>query len=233
MTSLPIGALFGALLGGTLAHQFGRKRILSIALLTLTVTSLGAALAPNVIILIICRCIMGFAIGMDSPVAFTFIAEISNLKHKGRNVNYWQVVWYVAIVTSALVVTAFFMLGAGAHLWRYAVGFGALIAFVLYILRIKYLHESPTWVINHYSLEKATEFIRKYYHKDIHLEGTLEDDLNSDVTSPHNSWTDLFKPRYIKELSWRLRFQHYKVCSTMVSVYTYLLLQLILLVRIK
>lgn len=51
MTSLPIGALFGALLGGTLAHQFGRKRILSIALLTLTVTSLGAALAPNVIIL--------------------------------------------------------------------------------------------------------------------------------------------------------------------------------------
>ena len=25
---------------------------------------------------------MGFAIGMDSPVAFTFIAEISNLKHK-------------------------------------------------------------------------------------------------------------------------------------------------------
>ena len=54
---------------------------------------------------------MGFAIGMDSPVAFTFIAEISNLKHKGRNVNYWQVVWYVAIVTSVLVVTAFFMLG--------------------------------------------------------------------------------------------------------------------------
>lgn len=200
MTSLPIGALFGALLGGTLAHQFGRKRILSIALLTLTVTSLGAALAPNVIILIICRCIMGFAIGMDSPVAFTFIAEISNLKHKGRNVNYWQVVWYVAIITSALVVIAFFMLGAGAHLWRYAVGFGALIAFVLYILRIKYLHESPTWVINHYSLEKATEFVRKYYHKDIHLEGTLEDDLSSDVTSPHNSWTDLFKPRYIKRI---------------------------------
>ena len=50
MTSLPIGALFGALLGGTLAHQFGRKRILSIALLTLTVTSLGAALAPNVVV---------------------------------------------------------------------------------------------------------------------------------------------------------------------------------------
>ena len=41
MTSLPIGALFGALLGGTLAHQFGRKRILSIALLTLTLSWCG------------------------------------------------------------------------------------------------------------------------------------------------------------------------------------------------
>ncbi|MEJ7343671.1 MFS transporter, partial [Staphylococcus epidermidis] len=32
MTSLPIGALFGAILGGSLAHKFGRKRILSVSL---------------------------------------------------------------------------------------------------------------------------------------------------------------------------------------------------------
>ncbi|PWQ88247.1 MFS transporter, partial [Enterococcus faecium] len=81
-------------------------------------------------------------------VAFTFIAEISNKWQKGRNVNYCQVVWYVAIFISLLVVIAFFMMGTGQHLWRFAVGFGSLIALVLYILRIKYLHESPTWMIN-------------------------------------------------------------------------------------
>ena len=107
MTSLPIGALFGHS-RGSLAHKFGRKRILSVSLLILVITSLGAALAPHLAILLICRFIMGFAIGMDSPVAFTFIAEISNKWQKGRNVNYWQVVWYVAIVASALVVIAFF-----------------------------------------------------------------------------------------------------------------------------
>lgn len=32
---------------------------------------------------------MGFVIGMDSLVVFIFIVEISNLKYKGRNVNYW------------------------------------------------------------------------------------------------------------------------------------------------
>ena len=93
---------------GSLAHKFGRKRILSVSLLILVITSLGAALAPHLAILLICRFIMGFAIGMDSPVAFTFIAEISNKWQKGRNVNYWRVVWYVAIVASALVVIAFF-----------------------------------------------------------------------------------------------------------------------------
>ena len=32
-------------------------------------------------------------------------------------------------------------MGTGEHLWRFAVGFGALIALVLYILRINYLKE--------------------------------------------------------------------------------------------
>ena len=45
-------------------------------------------------------------------------------------------------------------MGTGEHLWRFAVGFGALIALVLYILRINYLKESPTWMINHHSLKK-------------------------------------------------------------------------------
>ena len=198
MTSLPIGALFGAILGGTLAHKFGRKRILSIALLLLTLTSLGAALAPNLVVLLICRLIMGFAIGMDSPVAFTFIAEISNKWQKGRNVNYWQVVWYVAIVISALVVIAFFMMDTGQHLWRFAVGFGSLIALVLYILRIKYLHESPTWMINHHCLEEATEFVRNNYHVDLELEDTDHPFTENDRPKP--SWTQLFKPGYLKRI---------------------------------
>lgn len=198
MTSLPIGALFGAILGGSLAHKFGRKRILSVSLLILVITSLGAALAPHLAILLICRFIMGFAIGMDSPVAFTFIAEISNKWQKGRNVNYWQVVWYVAIVASALVVIAFFLMGTGEHLWRFAVGFGALIALVLYILRINYLKESPTWMINHHSLKEATEYVRNNYDVDLKLEGTGESFSESKSSKP--SGTEIFKPKYLKRI---------------------------------
>ena len=198
MTSLPIGALFGAILGGSLAHKFGRKRILSVSLLILVITSLGASLAPNLFILLTCRFIMGFAIGMDSPVAFTFIAEISNKWQKGRNVNYWQVVWYVAIVVSALVVIAFFVMGTGEHLWRFAVGFGAFIALVLYILRIKYLKESPTWIINHHTLKEATEYVRNNYDVNLKLEGNGTSFSENKSSKP--STTELFKPKYLKRI---------------------------------
>lgn len=56
------------------------------------------------------------------------------------------------------------------------------------------------WVINYYFLEKVIEFIRKYYYKDIYLEGMFEDDLNFDVILLYNFWIDLFKLRYIKRI---------------------------------
>lgn len=200
MTSLPVGALIGAIFGGSLAHRFGRKRILSMSLLILIVTSLGAALSPNIMILLICRFLMGIAIGMDSPVAFTFIAEISNKVQRGRNVNYWQVVWYIAIVTSSFVVIAFFLMGAGETLWRMAVGFGACIALVLYIMRLKYLQESPTWIINHFSLEKATNYIQKHYDVQLKLEERQEE-YQANHYEHQQSYKALLKKPYLKRLT--------------------------------
>ena len=84
MTAMPFGALFGAAIGGFYADKLGRKLILSISLISLIIGSIGAALAPVPSVLLCFRLLMGFAIGMDSPVAFTFVAEISNKKAKGR-----------------------------------------------------------------------------------------------------------------------------------------------------
>ena len=73
MTAMPFGALFGAAIGGFYADKLGRKLILSISLISLIIGSIGAALAPVPSVLLCFRLLMGFAIGMDSPVAFTFV----------------------------------------------------------------------------------------------------------------------------------------------------------------
>ncbi|WP_436864301.1 MFS transporter [Mammaliicoccus sciuri] len=75
MTAMPFGALFGAAIGGFYADKLGRKLILSVSLISLIIGAIGAALSPAPAILLCFRLLMGFAIGMDSPVAFTFIAE--------------------------------------------------------------------------------------------------------------------------------------------------------------
>ncbi len=199
MTSLPVGALIGAIFGGSLAHRFGRKRILSISLLILIVTSLCAAISPNLFMLLISRFLMGIAIGMDSPVAFTFIAEISNKVQRGRNVNYWQVVWYIAIVISSLVVIMFFLLGVGELLWRMAVAFGGCIALILYIMRLKYLKESPTWIVNHLSLKKASLYIQKHYDVQIQLVENETDVKEIDTAKPE--YKRLLKPPYLKRIT--------------------------------
>lgn len=164
MTSLPVGALIGAIFGGSLAHRFGRKRILSISLLILIVTSLCAAISPNLFMLLISRFLMG-----------------------------------IAIVISSLVVIMFFLLGVGELLWRMAVAFGGGIALILYIMRLKYLKESPTWIVNHLSLKKASLYIQKHYDVQIQLVENETDVKEIDTAKPE--YKRLLKPPYLKRIT--------------------------------
>lgn len=98
------------------------------------------------------------------PVALSFIAEFSNLKSKGKYTNFWQALWYVATVSTGLVDLVFYELGVGVSLWRYAVGFGGVIAIIVLILRFIYVNESPMWAANNLSIQEAARIVEKTYH---------------------------------------------------------------------
>lgn len=196
MTAMPFGALFGAAIGGFYADKLGRKLILSISLISLIIGSIGAALAPVPSVLLCFRLLMGFAIGMDSPVAFTFVAEISNKKAKGRNVNYWQVVWYIAVVTSALIVMFFYSLGTGALLWRYSVGMGAVFATIILILRLFYLSESPTWSMKNKTLEEACKELEKNYNITVNIAPDQGENATYEHREVKHPMRTLFNKRY-------------------------------------
>ncbi|WP_394877535.1 MFS transporter [Mammaliicoccus lentus] len=198
MTAMPFGALIGAAIGGFYADKLGRKLILSISLISLIIGALGAALSPTPFILLCFRLLMGFAIGMDSPVAFTFIAEISNKKDKGRNVNYWQVVWYIAVVSSALIVILLYELGTGTWLWRYSVGLGAVFATIILVLRLFYLSESPTWSMKNKTLTQATRELEKNYNIKVKLEPNKGEDESYRKTEVKHPLRTLFNKRYRK-----------------------------------
>lgn len=170
MTLMPVGALMGAYIGGFYADRIGRKLVFTVCLVLLIVSSVGAALAPNPLWLGIFRLLMGFGIGLDAPVASSLLAEFSSIKDRGRNVNYWQVVWYISVVFSSLIVMGLHLMDTGVFLWRWSVGVGAVLALILLILRLMFVGESPMWAAKNQPLEKAVKVLEKHYNISVKLE---------------------------------------------------------------
>ena len=154
-----LGALIGGICGGYYTDKIGRYRMFLLDLVCLVVATLGAALSPNLYVLLFFRFLMGIGVGLDYPVAFSFIAEFVNTRRKGGNVSLWVFVWQVAVACSVLVALLFYLLGAGNYLWRIAVGFGAIPSLVVLLLRDRYMWESPMWAAHNLGLHEAARIL--------------------------------------------------------------------------
>src|SRR5579884_939922 len=164
--SMAIGALFGALFGGYYVDKVGRLRMFLLDLFFFVISAIGAALAPNYYVLILFRLLMGVGVGLDFPVALSFVAEYTASFGKAKYVNLWAPTWFVATLIGFLVILPFYLAGGGPNLWRWAVGFGAVPALVILILRYLYMDESPMWAA-HQSLEEAARVLRRTYRLDV------------------------------------------------------------------
>jgi len=74
VSSVLLGSLVGAVVGGILADRLGRRRLLMITALVFGLGAIGAALAPGTAWLIAARLIAGAAIGVASFVAPLYIS---------------------------------------------------------------------------------------------------------------------------------------------------------------
>ncbi|MGH3345246.1 MAG: MFS transporter [Carbonactinosporaceae bacterium] len=161
--SMAFGALAGALVGGYLVDRLGRFKLFIVDLMLFVVAAIGAALAPNLTWLLIFRFLLGVGVGVDMPASFSFVAEFISTKAKGKYVNLWQLMWYLAVVSTVLVALPFYFAGVEENLWRWAVGFGAVPAAIVLVLRLVYADESPMWAAHHLGLRTAARILEKNY----------------------------------------------------------------------
>jgi MFS family permease len=204
-SAITFGAIVGAFLGGFLTDRIGRYRVFMADMFFFVIAALACALAPNAWVLGGARFVMGLGVGIDLPVAMAFLAEFSRLQGKGNKasrVAMWCPVWYTAISLSYLLVLAFYATLPESHqplLWRLILGFGAVPAIVIILIRSRYISESPVWAANQGDLNGAAQILKRSYGIDADVAPDAAAAKQSHVrTASWKNYGTLLKGVYLK-----------------------------------
>lgn len=102
-SSLLIGCMAGAMLGGPLADKFGRKPMLLMCAVVFALSGLGSALSNDLNFYTWSRLFGGLGIGAVSVLSPLYLAEVAPERVRGRLVSMYQLAIVVGILVSFFV----------------------------------------------------------------------------------------------------------------------------------
>jgi len=143
VSSLHVGCILGTIFTGIISEKLGRKIPLIIASLLFAISSLGAALAYDLSVLILWRMIAGLAVGAASMLAPMYIAEIAPATYRGKFVTFNQL---TIILGMLLAYFSNYILSDIENNWRWMFATGAVPA-VLFFILLLFVPESPRWLL--------------------------------------------------------------------------------------
>jgi SP family galactose:H+ symporter-like MFS transporter len=156
VSSVLVGAIMGAALGGALSDRFGRRKMIILAGIIFTVSAIGTAFSPSVGWLIAGRLISGIAIGIASFISPMYISELVPAKVRGSLVAVNMLAITTGIVVAYLVDYAF----SGNKEWRYMFGLAAIPSIGL-VVGMWILPDSPRWLVSKSRVQQAKLVLRR------------------------------------------------------------------------
>jgi SP family galactose:H+ symporter-like MFS transporter len=187
VSSVLLGSLVGAMLGGILADRLGRRRLLIITAVVFGLGAIGAALAPDTAWLIAARVVAGTAIGIASFVAPLYISEIAPVEIRGKLVSINQVALTSGIVISYLIDYAF----AGSQAWRWMFAL-AVIPAAAFGVGLIFIPNSPRWLVGCGHVDQARAVLQR-----IRGPEQVESELSAirhSVAQQKEHWSELLGP---------------------------------------
>jgi putative MFS transporter len=140
-----LGLFLGALGQGEFTDRFGRKAVFQAAVLSYSVITIAAALAPTIGWLVIGRFAAGVALGSAAPLCFAYAAEYSPKRIRGRVTAFMQFVGGACVWPLGTLLALALRDTVG---WRgvwIVIGLGGLAVFAASFR----LPESPRWLVTH------------------------------------------------------------------------------------
>lgn len=183
-----VGAMSGAVAGGSIADRIGRRSTLVWGGIIFLLGSLLAFWSPDVTILIVARGLLGIAIGFTSVTAPVYVSELAPPQSRGLLIGLYQFALTIGIVLADL---AGYWL-AGQHAWRTMFGLGALPA-ALFLALIFTLPESPRWLFAQNRLAEMQSVLSSY--TDAAGAKLLIEEMRTALAIPvEQRWSELWKP---------------------------------------
>ena len=156
VASILLGAAVGAASAGPLSDRLGRRNIIIIAAILFSIGAIGAALAPNVGILVLFRLVLGLGVGSAALIVPLYLSEIAPTHIRGAisSLNQLNIVFGIlfAYIVNALL--------ASAGAWRWMLGL-ALIPSIVLLIGMYFMPETPRWLVSQDRDEEAREVLRR------------------------------------------------------------------------
>ena len=177
VSTMMLGAALGAISTGWISFRGAALFVLG---------SLGSAMAPNVVILLISRVLLGFAVGIASYVAPLYLSEMSEKENRGKLISMYQMMVTIGILVAFISDTIF---SYGGH-WRMMLGIISLPALLL-MISVFGLPDSPRWLASKGKFEKAKSILRMLNTTDAKADSELAE-IHESLKVKQEGWS-LFK----------------------------------------
>jgi EmrB/QacA subfamily drug resistance transporter len=126
------------LAGGALGDLFGRKKFFAIGIAIFALASVGCALAPNVIVLIVARSVQGVGAALALPESLALISVTFTGAERGRAIGTWS--GFASIMAAVGPVLGGFL--AQTASWRWVFIINVPLAIVVLAIVILHVRES-------------------------------------------------------------------------------------------
>lgn len=199
------GYAVGSWILGRIADRRGRRYALMLTVAGVAVSAILTGLSWDLASLTAFRFLSGVTTGAEIILASTLISELSPAAKRGRYVltNY---LWGAA----GLAATPFIAIGllsVGPIGWRLVYAVGAVAALLIFVMRGRYLPESPRWNVLNGRADEAKELVAQMEQRCRRTTGrelppvpdvTPAEEASEGAGGIAGTWQELFRPPYLR-----------------------------------
>jgi sugar porter (SP) family MFS transporter len=188
--AVPVGAVFGAWFASGRSDRYGRRSLILISAAVFIVGAIGSGLAPDALLLIISRVVIGLAIGVASAVTPVYISEVAPADMRGSLVTFFQLAVTVGILVAYLTGLVFTDVNEG---WRWMLGLGAIPAIILALGMLR-LPNSPRWLVMTGQTDAAREALERVRPSGPEAIDQEIEEIQGTLGGETGTWKDLLRP---------------------------------------